>query len=153
MSYEYTWPGPVATSSGTTRDGWRANRRRSFTCEYSSRTRYIVDMEHKYVSSSKRVAKIWIGTKSTNRSEFTTRRMFARSAELSLFTGAETVFVSGGRCFRVAVARDTPTNPAAARVGVPATVNARYVTISASWAVSPLASSRIFAPRVIVLFP
>ena len=56
------------------------------------------------MSSSKRVAKIWIGTKSTNRSEFTTRRMFARSAELSLFTGAETVFVSGGRCFRVAVA-------------------------------------------------
>lgn len=26
-------------------------------------------MEHKYVSSSKRVAKIWIGTKSTNRSD------------------------------------------------------------------------------------
>src|SRR6266508_6245712 len=49
-------PGPVATSSGTARAGWRASRRRSLSWPASARIRYIVETEHKYSPRLSRVA-------------------------------------------------------------------------------------------------
>lgn len=46
MSHEYTCRGAVATSSGHTCAGCRANRRRSATSALSRSSRYIVDSEH-----------------------------------------------------------------------------------------------------------
>ena len=45
MFHEYTWFGRVARSSGFTRAGWVAWRRRSPTSPCSRSTRYIVDTE------------------------------------------------------------------------------------------------------------
>jgi hypothetical protein len=59
------------------------------------------------------------------RFEFTTSKTRARSTSVSLLRGERLAWVIGVRGFRVAVARGTPTNAAAALVGVPAAINSR----------------------------
>ncbi|GAC1454055.1 MAG: hypothetical protein NVS2B15_24070 [Pseudarthrobacter sp.] len=59
-----------------------------------------------------------MGARSTNPGEFSTARISARSAALSLFCGTTGMWSRGGAGFRFAVVLETPVNDAAFRVGI-----------------------------------
>jgi len=52
ISQDHTWEGASATSSGFTRAGCVACRRRSRVCPAARAIRYMLDIEHQYRPSS-----------------------------------------------------------------------------------------------------
>jgi hypothetical protein len=58
IPHDHSLLGPWATSSGRTRGGWVAWRRRSRTCPAARAIRYIVEIEHQYRPSSSSRAQI-----------------------------------------------------------------------------------------------
>lgn len=83
ISHVKTCRGALATRRGFSCAGWRARRRRSRTCAFARRMRYIVLTEHRYVPSSSRRVKTCGTARSANRSQHNTAATYRRSASLN----------------------------------------------------------------------
>ena len=109
-------PGHTGASNQTraVNTGWRAWRRRSRTWCWERRIRYMVDTDARYWPSSSRVAQIWAGAWSRNRSEFATARISSTCVVAERPMGSWAWSWRPGRSWRsvlpVGVARERPTD-------------------------------------------